>query len=93
MIEDDASIRRGLVDALTFAGYGAIECGRGDEGLELAISAEADLLLLDVVLPGIDGFTILKRLRQLRPQLPVILLTARGEEPDRVKGLAGGEQD
>ncbi len=51
-IEDDAAIRRGIVDALRFAGYGVLESGRGDEGAQLAVAAEYDLLLLDLVLPG-----------------------------------------
>jgi len=92
-IEDDAAIRRGIVDALRFAGYGVLESGNGDQGLELATRSEFDLLLLDLVLPGRDGLEILREVRRLRPTLPVIILTARGEEADRVRGLRDGADD
>lgn len=92
-IEDDSAIRRGIVDALRFAGYRTLEAARGDQGLELALAAEFNLLLLDLVLPGCDGFTILKEVRRVRPTLPVIILTARGEESDRVRGLCDGADD
>jgi DNA-binding response OmpR family regulator len=92
-IEDDPAIRRGIVDALRFAGYGVLEAGHGDQGLQLATQSEFDLLLLDLVLPGRDGLEILREVRRLRPTLPVIILTARGEEADRVRGLRGGADD
>ena len=92
-IEDDGAIRRGIVDALRFAGYEALEAARGDTGLEMALSREFDLLLLDLVLPGRDGLEILREVRQLRPTLPIIILTARGEEADRVRGLNDGADD
>jgi DNA-binding response OmpR family regulator len=92
-IEDDAAIRRGIVDALRFAGYGVLEAGRGDQGLQLATQSEFDLLLLDLVLPGCDGLDILREVRRLRPTLPVIVLTARGEEADRIRGLRDGADD
>jgi len=62
VVEDDPAIRRGLVDALTFARYEVLECADGDQGLATALAAEIDLLLLDVVLPGPNGFEILARL-------------------------------
>ncbi len=93
VVEDDASIRRGIVDALRFAGYGTLEAVRADEGLERALTRQYDLLLLDLVLPGGDGLDILRQVRRLRPTLPVIILTARGEEADRVRGLRDGADD
>lgn len=92
-IEDDPAIRRGIVDALRFAGYQTLEAGDGNAGLELAVKGEFDLLLLDLVLPGREGFEILEEVRRLRPTLPVIILTARGEEADRVRGLRDGADD
>jgi len=92
-IEDDPAIRRGIVDALRFAGYRALEADRGDTGLEMALAREFDLLLLDLVLPGRDGLEILREVRRLRPTLPIIILTARGEEADRVRGLNDGADD
>lgn len=92
-VEDDPAIRRGIVDALQFVGYETLESARGDEGLEMAVSRHFDLLLLDLVLPGMDGLEILREVRRSRPTLPIIILTARGEEHDRVRGLKDGADD
>jgi DNA-binding response OmpR family regulator len=92
-VEDDSAIRRGIVDALRFAGYEPLEAADGAVGLEMATRREFDLLLLDLVLPKRDGFEILAEVRRLRPTLPVIVLTARGEEADRVRGLRDGADD
>ena len=93
VIEDDAAIRRGIVDALEFEGYATLEAEGGDDGLEMAVSVACDLLLLDLVLPGRDGLEILREVRATRPTLPVVILTARGEEADRVQGLRLGADD
>lgn len=93
VIEDDAAIRRGVTDALKFSGYDILESGDGNEGLELAIRYSYDLLLLDLVLPGKLGLEILTELRQSRPTQPVIILTAKGDEADRVQGLKLGADD
>jgi DNA-binding response OmpR family regulator len=92
-VEDDAAIRRGIVDTLRFAGYDVIEAADGQTGLEMATQRQFDLLLLDLVLPRRDGFEILQEVRRLRPTLPVIVLTARGDEGDRVRGLHDGADD
>ncbi|MBN2473674.1 MAG: response regulator transcription factor [Pirellulales bacterium] len=92
-IEDDPPIRRGIVDALRFAGYDTLEAPDGEIGLEMALRQEFDLLLLDLVLPKRDGLEILDQVRRLRPTLPIIILTARGEEADRVRGLRDGADD
>jgi DNA-binding response OmpR family regulator len=92
-VEDDPAIRRGIVDALRFAGYQPLEAAGGDEGLEMATARSFDLLLLDLVLPGCCGLDILRQVRALRSSQPVILLTARGEEQDRVAGLRLGADD
>jgi DNA-binding response OmpR family regulator len=92
-VEDDPAIRRGIVDALTFAGYRVLEAATGEAGLELAVRRDYDLLLLDLVLPGPGGLEILREVRRTRPTLPVIILTARGEEADRVAGLRQGADD
>jgi DNA-binding response OmpR family regulator len=93
VVEDDAAIRRGLCDALAIAGYAVAECGRGDEAIDAALRSSPDLVLLDVLLPGRDGFEILRDLRTSHSQLPVIMLTARGAEGDRVRGLKLGADD
>lgn len=93
VVEDDASIRRGLVDALSFAGYGVLQCAEGSSAAAMALESSVDLVLLDVMLPGRDGFSILGDLRSARPTLPVIMVTARGGESDRVRGLTHGADD
>ncbi|MEO6597854.1 MAG: response regulator transcription factor [Planctomycetota bacterium] len=93
VVEDDPAIRRGLVDALQFAGFTAIACADGQEGMDTALAAELDLAILDVVLPRRDGFEILREIRRARPALPVILVTARGAEHDRIHGLQTGADD
>jgi DNA-binding response OmpR family regulator len=92
-VEDDAAIRQGIVDALTYSGYEVIETGDGLEALKMAITRSYDLLLLDLVLPGMSGLEILKQLRETRPAHPVIILTALGGESDRVEGLKLGADD
>jgi DNA-binding response OmpR family regulator len=93
VVEDDAAIRTGVRDSLKFAGFDVDEAADGDAGMNLALSVDCDLVLLDLVLPGPDGLQILRRVRQLRPSLPIIMLTARGEEQDRVAGLKSGADD
>jgi DNA-binding response OmpR family regulator len=93
VVEDDPAIRRGLVDSLRFAGYAPTACADGEEGLASALSAQLDLAILDVVLPKRSGFEILAEVRKARPALPVILVTARGAEQDRVHGLQTGADD
>jgi DNA-binding response OmpR family regulator len=92
-VEDDPAIRRGIVDALRFAGYNVFEAARGDTGREMALARSYDLLLLDLVLPGCGGLDILRAVRQARSAQPIIVLTARGEENDRVEGLRLGADD
>lgn len=93
VVEDDAAIRQGIVDALECDGYETIEAARGDEGRVLAAEAHYDLLLLDLVLPGCRGLDILPEVRAARPTTPVIILTALGDESDRVQGLRLGADD
>ncbi|MHC4939327.1 MAG: response regulator transcription factor [Planctomycetota bacterium] len=93
VIEDDPAIRRGVVDALSAGGFRTLEAADGVEGLRVALSAEYDLLLLDIMLPGMDGFTLLEKLRKSHRAIPVIMLTARGDEADRVRGLKTGADD
>src|SRR6185295_12356703 len=92
-VEDDSAIRRGIVDALSFNGYKVLEAGNGDLGMEMAVRQVYDLMLLDLVLPGKGGLEILREVRSTRPTQPVIVLTARGEESDRVEGLRAGADD
>jgi DNA-binding response OmpR family regulator len=93
VVEDDPAIRRGVVDALAFAGYATMEASDGASGRRLALESDCNLLLLDLVLPGRDGLDILREVRAQRPNLPVIVLTARASEDDRVRGLSAGSDD
>ena len=93
VVEDDAAIRRGIVDMLRYSGYGVHEAADGRAGLDLALAVDADLVLLDIMMPGMDGTKVLTELRKARPAQPVIFLTARGEEEDRIGGLRLGADD
>src|SRR5437867_6649793 len=93
VVEDDSAIRQGIADALTFAGYEVLQAANGTEGMAQGLRATIDLLMLDLILPGPSGFEILKAVRAARPTLPIIILTARGEEADRVQGLRLGADD
>jgi len=93
VVEDDAAVRRGVADAFTASGYVIHEAADGPRGLEKALSVDPELVLLDVMLPEMNGFEVLRELRRQRPGLPVILLTARGAEEDRVRGLRTGADD
>ena len=93
IIEDDPAIRRGVADAVRFAGHVPIDCGRGDEGLEQALALALDLVVLDVMLPGRNGLEVLAEIRRCKPALPVILVTARGAEAERIEGLELGADD
>jgi DNA-binding response OmpR family regulator len=93
VVEDDAAVRQGIVDALSFAGYTVLSEADGLAGRETALRARYNLLLLDLVMPGCSGFEVLEALKKERPGQPVIILSARGEENDRVTGLKMGADD
>jgi DNA-binding response OmpR family regulator len=93
VIEDETPIRRGVVDALRASGYETADAGDGERGLQEAIRLGVDLVLLDLLLPRRTGLDVLAELRKVRPTLPVIILTARGTEDDRVRGLKMGADD
>jgi DNA-binding response OmpR family regulator len=96
VIEDDPSIRMGLEDTLTAKGYAVDVVGRGGEGADKAIDGRYDLVVLDVMLPDLDGFEVCRRIRASRGasrKVPVIMLSARGTELDRVRGLELGADD
>ena len=93
VVEDEAAIRSGLVDVFVYHGYEVETADNGDDGLRLALSGKFDLVLLDVMLPGVDGFEICNRIRQQDRQQPVIMLTAKSSDEDIVQGLTLGADD
>lgn len=93
IVEDDAALRKILEKRLTQEGYAVDACGDGGEGLEYAFSAPYDGLILDIMLPGLDGLTLLKHLRARNVFCGVLLLTARDAVDDRVRGLDCGADD
>jgi two-component system response regulator RegX3 len=93
VVEDEAAIRDGLTDVLVYHGYAVDAVGDGRDGLKKALSGQYDLLLLDVMLPGRDGFAICDEVRKVDRDLAIIMLTAKTSDEDIVNGLALGADD
>lgn len=93
VVEDEAAIRNGLADVLVYHGYRVDAVGDGREGLAKALSGRYDLLLLDVMLPGRDGFSICDEVRKVDREQAIIMLTAKSSDEDIVNGLALGADD
>jgi len=93
VVEDEAAIRDGLADVLVYHGYDVDTVGDGREGLRKALSGQYGLLLLDVMLPGVDGFSICDEVRKKDREQPIIMLTAKTADEDIVNGLALGADD
>jgi DNA-binding response OmpR family regulator len=93
IVEDEVAIRVGLTNVLLFHAYDVEAVGDGREGLRKALGGTFDLILLDVMLPGIDGFEICNRIRAQDPNQPVIMLTAKTSDEDIIRGLALGADD
>lgn len=92
VVEDEGAIRELVAFHLEEAGYEVLQAATGEEGLALALSQDPQLLVLDLMLPGLDGTDVLRQLRR-ESRVPVVMLTARGEEADRVRGLELGADD
>ncbi|MCG6912178.1 MAG: response regulator transcription factor [Deltaproteobacteria bacterium] len=93
IVEDDPAILNGLMDVLVFNGFSAEGVADGSEGLARALDNRFDLLLLDVMLPGVDGFAICRQVRKKRPDQAIMMLTAKGAEDDVVSGFKAGADD
>ncbi|NNF35111.1 MAG: response regulator transcription factor [Saprospiraceae bacterium] len=93
IIEDDISILRGLKDNLEYEEYNVLTELDGNKGLALAQEKQIDLILLDIMLPGMNGYEICRRLKKEKPEIPIIMITARGSEMDKVSGLDIGADD
>ena len=93
VVEDEASIRQGLCDVLAYHGFAPHGVETGEEGLREGSDGACDLVVLDLMLPGVDGFEVCEALRAARPRLPVLILTARGAEADVLRGFRCGADD
>ena len=93
VIEDDAAILRGLIDNLKYEGYEALAAASGEAGLQLIRERRPDLVVLDLMLPKLSGYEVCRKMRAEGNTAPVLMLTARGEEADRVLGLDLGADD
>ena len=93
IVEDEPAIRIGLVDVFVYHGYEVEYTNNGNDGLHNALSGRFDLVLLDVMLPGLDGFNVCNRIREQDPDLAIIMLTAKSSDQDIIEGLALGADD
>ena len=93
LVEDDATISELLAYNLRRAGYDVLRETNGRAGLQAALAGGVGLVLLDLMLPGLDGLTVSREIKRRRPDLPVIMLTARGERETMLKGFQAGADD
>ena len=93
IVEDEVGIRRGLSDVLRYSGCEVVAVGDGPAGLSLGLAQPWDLVVLDIMLPQLDGLRVCQQLRAQGRQMPVLLLTAKGEEDDVVRGFEAGADD
>lgn len=93
IIEDDRTIVEGLEAAFTFHGFTLLSAGNGEDGFFLLGSEKPDVVILDVMLPGFDGFEICKKIRERDRRIPIIMLTAKGGESDKLRGFETGADD
>lgn len=93
VVEDDAHIRLGLEEILKSEGYAVAVCKRGDKAVEAVAKERPALVVLDVMLPGLSGFEVCKQLRAKKVNVPILMLTAKGQELDKVIGLDCGADD
>ena len=93
IIEDEPDIVRGLTDALEFEGFEVVSTGEGRPGVRLMREKGADCAILDLMLPDINGYQVCEEIRAFNPIVPIIILTARGQESDKIRGLDAGADD
>jgi DNA-binding response OmpR family regulator len=93
VVEDEASLRDGIVDLLDGDGHDVTAVGDGASAVETGLRDPFELVVLDLMLPKLDGMEVCRRLRAARPGMPILMLTARGSEDDKVRGLVEGADD
>jgi DNA-binding response OmpR family regulator len=93
VVDDEPHIVLGLRDALEFEGFRVISAGRGHEGVALARAEAPDAVILDLMLPDLNGYAVCEQLRRVVPHVPIVMLTARSQETDKIRGLDSGADD
>jgi len=93
VVDDEPHIVLGLRDSLEFEGFRVISAAGGQEGVSLARSEAPDAIILDVMLPDLNGYAACEQLRRIRPHVPILMLTARSQEMDKIRGLDSGADD
>ena len=93
VVEDEPQLALGLKDALEFEGFGVVTCGTGREGVTLAKSHRPHAVLLDLMLPDINGYQVCQEIRSSDPLVPILMLTAKSQEADKIRGLDAGADD
>jgi DNA-binding response OmpR family regulator len=93
VVEDEPQLALGLKDALEFEGFRVLTCGTGREGVSLAKAEKPHAVLLDLMLPDINGYQVCEELRRSDPVVPILMLTAKSQEADKIRGLDAGADD
>jgi DNA-binding response OmpR family regulator len=93
VVDDEPHIVMGLRDALEFEGFRVISAGKGKEGIALARSESPDAIILDLMLPDVNGYAVCEELRRINALVPIVMLTARSQETDKIRGLDSGADD
>jgi DNA-binding response OmpR family regulator len=93
IIEDEPHIVMGLRDALEFEGFKVLSSGKGREGVQIARTQSPDAVILDLMLPDMNGYAVCEEIRRSSPFLPIVMLTARSQETDKIRGLDAGADD
>jgi DNA-binding response OmpR family regulator len=93
VVDDEPHIVLGLRDALEFEGFRVISAGEGQEGIALARSEAPDAIILDLMLPDVNGYAVCEQLRRINAYVPIVMLTARSQETDKIRGLDSGADD
>jgi DNA-binding response OmpR family regulator len=93
LVEDDPSLALGLCDTLTFEGFRVVHAKTGQEGIDKALASQPDCIILDLMLPDINGYQVCAQIRESDAAVPIIMLTARSQEADKIRGLDAGADD